>query len=180
MRTTAQPELNDFPKDQVAVFTQDFVQIFSKARSIKASVREHAKLMEHPVESGTLITDHRIILQVEIELSLILSSVDYQDVYKSIRQYYLNSTFLVVQTKAAIYTNQIIESMPHEENPENYNALIVALKLKQVQIVTSQSGILPKNPANATTVDRGIQQGTTTDKPSSSAASLLFGNSGGT
>ncbi len=30
--------------------------------------------MEHPVESGIIITDHRIILPVEIELSLILTS----------------------------------------------------------------------------------------------------------
>lgn len=173
MRTSTNPKKPQTPKDQVAVFTQGYVQVFPKARSVKASIKEHAKLMEHPVESGTIITDHRVIMQVEIELSLVLNSVDYQDVYKSIRQYYLNSTYLIVQTKAAVYENQIIESMPHQEDPETYDSLTLALKLKQVLIVTSQYGVVPKKPSNSTTVDRGIQQATPVIPTSSGAATAI-------
>ena len=147
--------------DYVAVFTQDFQQIFMEARAIKAVVKEQAKLMEHPVESGAIITDHRIILPVEIDLSLILQSPDYQNVYKAIRQYYLNGTLLVVQTRSGIYENQLISGMPHEEDPTQYDALAIALSLKQVQFVTAQFGVVPKNPKNSTTVNRGTQQPTT-------------------
>ena len=153
--------LPSFATDTVAVFTQDYVQIFKNARSIKAVVKESAKVMEHPVESGSIITDHRIILPVEIDLSMILASVDYQNVYKQIRQYYYNSTLLYVQTRAGLYMNQLIQGMPHEEDPEQYDALTLALSLKQVQFVTAQYGVVPKNPSNSTTVKRGTQQGST-------------------
>lgn len=160
--------------DYVAVFTQDFTQVFTKARAIKAVVKEQAKVMEHPVESGAIITDHRIILPVEIELSLILQAPDYQDVYKTIRQFYLNGTLLVVQTRSGIYENQLISGMPHEEDPAQYNALAIALSLKQVQFVTAQFGVVPKNPKNSNTVDRGTQQGTTANGPKTSAAKQGF------
>ena len=161
--------------DYVAVFTQDFTQLFTQARAIKATVKEQAKVMEHPVETGAIITDHRIILPVEIELSLILGSADYQSVYKAIRQYYLSSTLVVVQTRAGIYENQMIQSMPHEEDPAMYNVLSIALSLKQVQFVTAQFGIVPRAASNTTTTDRGTQQGTPTTLPQSSLAHVLFG-----
>lgn len=163
--------------DYVAVFTQDFTQIFKQARTIKAVVKETAKVMEHPVETGAIITDHRIILPVEIELSMILQAADYADVYKSIRQYYLNSTLLVVQTKSGIYENQLIASMPHQEDPEQYDALSLALSLKQVQFVTAQYGVVPKNPNNSTTVSRGTQQSNPATTSQTTAAQDAFTNS---
>jgi hypothetical protein len=112
------------------------------------------------VESGAVITDHRIILPIEIDLSLILASEDYQSVYKAIRQYYLNATLLIIQTRAGIYENQLIAALPHEEDPTMFDALTIALSLKQVFFVTAQFGLVPKNPSNTTTVNRGAQQGT--------------------
>lgn len=144
--------------DVVAVFTQDFTQVFPKARPLKAVVKEEAKVMEHPVETGAIITDHRIILPVEIELSMMLNSVDYQDVYREIRSYYLQSTLLVVQTKSGVYENQLIASMPHEEDPDQYGVLTLALKLKQVQFVTAKYGVVPRSPKHAAAVPRGTQE----------------------
>ena len=166
--------LPSFAVDQVAVFDQDFTQLFKRARSLKAVVKEQAKVMEHPVESGAVITDHRIILPVEIELTLILSSSDYQDVYKSIRQYYLNGTLLVIQTRSDIYQNQLISSMPHEEDPTQYDALALALSLKQVIFVTAQYGVLPKAPKNSNTVKRGTQQGTPATEDQGTALHQTF------
>jgi hypothetical protein len=152
--------LRSRPFNEVGVFTQDFTQIFTNAKAIKAVVKEQSKTMEHPVETGIVITDHRIILPVEIDLSLILTSETYQDVYKSIKQYYLNATLLVVQTRSDTYQNQIISSMPHEEDPTQFDVLLMALNLKQVQFVTPQYGVVPKKAKNSTTQARGVQQGT--------------------
>ena len=153
--------LPTFAVDQVAVFTQDFTQVFRTARPLKCVVKEQTKLMEHPVETGIIITDHRIVLPIEIELTLLLASSDYQEVYENIKQYYLNGTLLVVQTRSDIYTNQLIESMPHEEDPNQYNIIPLVLNLKQVIFVTPQYGVIPKQPSNGNTVKRGTQQGTT-------------------
>jgi len=153
--------LPSYAVDYVAVFDDDFNQLFTEAKALKAVVKEQAKVMEHPVESGAIITDHRIIMPIEIDLSLILNSDEYPDVYQTIRQYYLNATLLTIQTKTGIYENQLISSMPHEEDPAQFDAVSLALSFKQVQFVTAEFGIVPAQPSNSTTVDRGTQQGTT-------------------
>lgn len=154
--------LPGFFYDQVAIFDQNFRQIFSTARPLKAVVKEQAKLMEHPIETGATIVDHRIILPVEIELSLVLESyfgvsVEYQQVYNAIREAYLNSVLLTVQTRSGVYTNQLIQSLPHEEDPTQYDVLTLALSLKQVIFVTAQYATTPKNPSNSNTTNRGMQ-----------------------
>lgn len=146
--------------DQVAVFDQNFNQIFPEARAIKAVVKEQARVMQHPLESGAMTTDHRVILPIEIELSMILTSETYQDVYRQIKQFYLNATLLIVQTKSSSYNNMLISDMPHEENPDTYNILVLALSLKEVQFADTTYAYAPKNPLNSSTVNRGTQQGT--------------------
>jgi hypothetical protein len=162
-----------FGSDSVAIFDQDYQQLFQDARALKATVKEEAKLMEHPVESGATIVDHRIILPVEIELALILTSGAYQNTYNQIRDYYYNGTLLTIQTKSGIYQNQLIQSMPHEEDPSQYDVLTLILSTKQVIFVTAQYGTTPKNAANTNTVDRGTQQGAT-------ANAVQTGSIGGT
>lgn len=174
MATIIDAVLAGFAVDYVAVFDSDYNQVFKQARAIKAVVKEQAKLMSHPVESGAIITDHRVVLPVEIELSLILQAPDYQDVYKIIRQYYLNGTLLLVQTRSGIYENQLIASMPHQEEPDQYDIFTLALSLKEVQLVTAQYAVIPKDPTNASTVKRGTQQGTTPAATKQTAAAEGF------
>ena len=156
-------------QDTVAVFTQDFIQIFRDARAIKAVVKENAKVMEHPVESGAIITDHRIILPVEIELSLVLTPATYRETYDQINQYYLDGTLLIIQTRSGTYENQLIHSMPHEEDTNLFNTITLALGLKQVQFVTAKYTTSPRNPKNSNTKQRGAQQPTAATGPQSSA-----------
>lgn len=147
-----------FFSDSVAVFNQEFEQLFISARAIKASVKESSRIMEHPIENGTVISDHRIILPIEIELILILSSDDYQDVYKNIKQFYTSSTLLVVQTRSDIYQNQIIASMPHEEDPAQYDVLEISLNLRQIQFAQAEYGVKPLSPRNENNINRGALQ----------------------
>ena len=165
--------------DLVGVFNQEFRQVFEKARPLKATVKEEAKVFEYPIETGATITDFRIIQPIEIELSLMLNSEDYKSVYQQIRQLFLNGELLVVQTKSGVYDNQLIQSMPHEEDPEHYDAITLALKLKQALFVTPQYAALPpkqvKNPSNASTVSRGEQQNTSQTNQSQRSRSVLFG-----
>lgn len=169
------PQIATASSDVVGVFNQNFNQVFERARPLKATIKEEAKVFEHPIETGATITDFRIIQPIEIELSLILQSEDYRDVYQQIRQLFLNGELLVVQTKSGVYENQLIQAMPHEEDPGQYDAIILALKLKQAQFVTPQFSTLPvrqvRNPANSSTVPRGEQQ----PRESTRGSSVLFG-----
>lgn len=164
--------------DVVGIYDQNFQQVFATARPIKASVKEDSKLMEHPVETGATITDFSIILPVEIELSIIAAGVDeYRAVYGRIRQAFKNRDLFTVQTFTGLYQNQLIQAMPHEEDPALADAIAIALKLKEVQIVEAQYLSLPaskvRNPANASTVDKGQQQ--PAEASTARSGSVLYG-----
>jgi hypothetical protein len=146
-------------QDVVGVF-DGYSQVFRDARPITASVREEAKMMEHPLESGAVVTDHMVIQPVEIELALTLIPETYRDTYKAIKELYLQGALLTVQTRADNYENQVIASLPHEENPEIFDTITIGLKLKEVRIVKAQveATYKAKNPAQSKTVDRGETQ----------------------
>lgn len=161
--------LPNFSADVVAVFDQSFNQLFDGARPLKASINESAKVMEHPVETGVVITDHKIINPIDIELSMLLTPATYTDVYGQIKQTFLAGSLLTVQTRTASYPNMLIAEMPHEEDPGMFDVIALALKLHEVQFVQAQYGTLPpskvKKKSNASTADKGQVQ---TSEPNTS------------
>lgn len=148
--------------DVVGVFNQSFQQVFPTARPIKAFVDESARAMEHPVETGTVITDHIIFLPNEIELQMILPADEYRSVYDQIKQLYKAATILSVQTRAATYRNMFIYRMPHEENTELFNTIPLSLRLRQILIIQTTTQTLPpaavKDPLDQSTINNGLQQ----------------------
>lgn len=163
--------------DAVAVYDQNFLQIWSGARPVKINVKESKKVMEHPVETGEVITDHVVLQPLEIELSVVAQSADYRNVYAEIKSYFLKSTLVVIQTRTSNYDQMLISDLPHEEEPALYDAITMVIKLRRVEFVSAQFGTLPpskvKNPANASTADRGQQQGA--ERKTSAAASAADG-----
>ena len=145
--------------DTVAVYDLNYVQVFSKARPLKVEVIEDSKVFEHPLADGTTIVDHRIVLPVEIELSLILTSSDYQDVYQEIKQIFLDADLLIISTRSGTYENQIIQSIPHVETSDIYNGFLLTLKTKQADFSTSETSVAPINPSDSSTTDKGLTQG---------------------
>ena len=97
--------------DVVAVLDESNAQLFPLARPGKATVKETAKIAEHPVESGGVIVDHRVILPVEIALEVWVT--DYAATYRKIRAAFYAHKLLKVQTRAGHYENMAIESIPH-------------------------------------------------------------------
>lgn len=143
--------------DVIGIYDQDFKQVFRQARPLKVSIKPTLSTMEHPMESGSPFADHVVYKPIEAELGLILKTTfDYEDTYSSITQYFNNAIKLSVKTKAAIFSNMIITELPHEENSDYYDSLLINLKLKEVIIVNSESIIAPANPNRASTIKKGI------------------------
>jgi hypothetical protein len=166
---------SSFAIDVVGVFDANYRPVFPSARPIKANVKEDSRVMEHPLETGAkTITDYRIILPTELELSVVLQAQDYKNTYKLIKQIFLQGELLTVQTKADVYTNLLISSIPHEENPEMYDAILLAIKLKEALFVTPQFGVVPKKASNSNTVDRGNQQGKEASTANTTKSSTLY------
>jgi hypothetical protein len=115
--------------------------------------------MEHPLETGAVITDHRIILPVMIDLSIILASDDYQSVYQQIKALYTRGELLTVQTRVDSFASMLIEKMPHDESPDMLDGVMLGLSLKEALFVQPQySKLSPskvKQSKNSSTVDKG-------------------------
>jgi hypothetical protein len=144
--------------DVVGIYDENFNQVAKKARTIKLHVKNESKVMDHPVEDGSTISDYTVFLPIEVELTLILFGLDYRDTYNSIIQIYQNRELLNIQTFAGTYNNMIIYDPSHDEGSEIYNSVAMVLKLRQVQSVTPQFSLAPKNKRNKSTVDKGTQQ----------------------
>lgn len=167
--------------DVVGVFDSSLNQLFADARPIKAMIKPLSKFMDHPGESGITITDHRIFQPIEIELSLILKASTFRDTYQQIKAAYVGLTPLSVQTKADTYANMYVTDMPHDEDPEIFDTISVALKLREVIFVVAQYQQLPatqvKKPANSSTVKTGQKNPQPATAPQQSILhSLFFGN----
>lgn len=151
-----------FALDVVAVLDSDFNQLFDLARPMKANINPQSKLMMHPIEDGSLITDFRIILPLEIELGMLITGDEYRSVYQQIKTSFLNADSLIVQTRADTYFNMVIEAMPHDESVDQFDVLPIALKLKEAILIQVQYQALPPEavatPADQSTVKRGAQQ----------------------
>lgn len=151
--------------DVVGVFDKDFNQVLVDARPVKCTVKEDSKVMEHPLETGASIVDHKIILPIEIELSVVIQSEKYKDVYDQIKKRFLDSELFSIQTKTGVYNSMVIQSMPHDESPEMFDTVGVAIRFKEVKLVTATFGKLPpkkvKKKKNSDTTKKGEQQGAT-------------------
>lgn len=163
--------------DVVGVFTQGFVPVFQTGRPIKADIKEDSKIMEHPLENGATIVDHRIILPIEIELSLLLPNGEYRNIYQEIKQLFLNGEILSVHTRTGVYDNQIIAALPHDESPDMWDTVSLALKLREVQLASSTTSNVPnpRKPSDSGTVQRGTQQGNSATSQDEGKASVLYG-----
>lgn len=148
------------------------LQVLTEASAIKAMINPQAKLMEHPVESGSTITDHRVRLPTEIQLSVIISSDQYRDVYAQIASYYNSATLLQVQTRSSVYSDMLIAAMPHDEDPGMMDALPVALTLREVIFVTPEFSEykVEKKPQSKTVKKGQVQAKETADTGKSQSA----------
>jgi len=163
-------------QDVVAVLASDFSQVFQNARAIKATVGRGSKAMEHPLETGATVTDHRIILPVTVELSLLLTTENYRAVYQQVRDLFKRGELLTVQTRVDSFPSMLIEKMPHEETAEIFDGVALALSLKEAQFVQPQfSALKVAQPKDSNTVQRGQQQPTETPPAAGRRTSILGG-----
>jgi hypothetical protein len=166
--------------------TASIGQLFTNARPMKATIRETSRVMEHPVETGVVLSDHHIINPVEIDIPLVVTNAgggtitsllslagitnstatNYATTYSQIRQAFINATPLAVKTNVGVFSNMIIADMPHEEDPDMYDVITIALHLKQVIYITPgsitvASNFQPLAAANSNTLASGLQSAAT-------------------
>lgn len=126
---------------------------------LSCSVIDDSKLCEHPVESGSIIVDHKIFNPIEIDIKLSIPSVEFYDIYSELEKIYKNSDKLRIKCKNTYYSNMVLQAIPHEENPEMYDRIVFDLHFKEIVEVVPQFIQLPiskvLNPENSDTQKLG-------------------------
>lgn len=162
--------------DVVAVLKGDGgAQVFAAARPMRATVYERADLMEHPLEDGAVIADHRVQRPTEIDLPLFIpGGPDLKTVYAEIRQLWAAGTVLVVQTTAGTYGSMILTDIPHEEHPDAIHSITVGVRFREARFVKAAYGGLAKSKVKAkpkaSTVKTGAKQTTAATAPQTAKA----------
>jgi hypothetical protein len=147
------------------------IQVFQRARAMKINVSPSAKLMDHPIENGATRTDFRIINPLEIELSVICTGSDYQSVYQEIKAAWLAGNLYTVVSKADSYFNMMISAIPHDETPDMYDVIVLAVKMREVIQVETQYQPLPAKRVRHTNDQSTVNSGAVT--PATPPPSLL-------
>lgn len=155
--------------DTIAVFDSNFNQVFQAARPMKCTARPIARLMEHPLETGQIISDYKIIMPVEVTLPLIVASDVYRDIYAEIYNLMAKSELLMVQTRATNFSNMLISEMPDEERPDMFDVIMIELHLKQVLLVEAASNFSPADGTQVNTQNSGQQSSSPVTLPNNSA-----------
>lgn len=164
--------------DIVGIFTSGFQQLFPSARPLRANVVPSSQLMEHPIETGAKIADHRVFNPIEINVVAVLTPEEFTNAYQAIATAYRSEELLIVQTKTGPVENMCLVAIPHDETPQMGDTIAITLKFKEVEFVEAQFEALPPdrvaNKKDASTKSRGEQQTTTTPpaKRTSTAAKI--------
>ena len=152
--------MND-KQDVVGVFSDDGKQVFAAARAMRLQVVRDSKTMQHPLETGGSVVDHRIIMPAEATLQVDAQAKDYKQMYSEIAANFNSGAMLTVQCRASSYANMYIASMPHEETPDAIDKLTIVLKLVEAQFFKSQAtaSTAGRNSKSSNTAKRGEQSG---------------------
>lgn len=166
--------------DVVAIVDPDSgLQLFTSAEAMKANVGPLSKIMDHPLEDGSPVSDYKIILPITIDLIMLVNAASYDGTYQQITQAFQDSTFLTVRTNADTFENMVIEGLPHDETPEMFGMLSIGLRLREIQLVTVQYQALTSsdvaNTNDQSTVNTGEQQPQTNNSTAYDAANYLWG-----
>lgn len=166
-------------QDVIAVFDNDFNQLFPDARALTADVSETAKLMKHPVETGIVITDHRIIEPIKITLNVIMRPDTFADMYQQAKDVFKGNTTIQVQTKTDLYSSMLMQELPHKEDAAHFDTITMVMKFEQVLFVKAQtlklSSVNAGNKTGKTASATDSEHAKETTQKSSAAYSLIFG-----
>jgi len=124
--------------DEVIV-TRNGSPAFSAAvRPMDVYVTREARLMEHPVEDGSKVTDHIVYEPTEVAVECNIIG-DYRSAYAEIEGIFSQALVLEVSTKSKTYPSMVIKEMPHGEDGDKFDALSMSLILREVVFVQPET-----------------------------------------
>lgn len=145
----------------VIILDNDTLQeLWAGSDIMQVSVMETSKATRYAVEDGTSRNDHVIQNPVEITMSIVLVG-EVARLFQLLKQSYLERKLVTVQTKTDVYTNMLVEEIPHDQDAGMTDGVTVSVRFVEWREVVPEYGELTMsrvaNPNQSDTVNRGSQ-----------------------
>ena len=105
---------------------------------VSGDINISSDLCEHPTETGSVVTDNAIINPISMKIQVAMPTALYTRIYAQIARYFKDKTYILVQTKFAMYKNMVVQSMPYKLDNSTVDRPIIELELRQVMEVSPQ------------------------------------------
>lgn len=130
-----------FSKKQIAIYNASgeatsFNEVLSKLSIMGVYTNPTITVMKQPIETGQLISDHKIINPIQIQVEGVIEQINLGSIFSEARNLFETSTLLTVQTKYGTYTNMIISAMPTTCDTRMYDAVGIVLQMEEVLFVS--------------------------------------------
>lgn len=122
---------------------------FFRTAVMNASAEQTGKVCDFPIESGAVISDHKVREPRRITATLVMPGVLAGQVVDQINYYYHHSRKIAIQMPTGIYTNMILEATPVNMNPEDVSRPKFELKFREVLIIEPNYEGVNGTPDNA-------------------------------
>jgi len=141
---------------------KDNKEVLENVQFIDGDVDDDAKIMDHPLENGSVITDHVVFSPNKAKFSIIIDDED-QSSLSEINKYYKDSIPLTIKAKGEMYSNMIIYAKPFKLSSNYFNKTSYTLLMRTVQTAETQYVKMTtdqvKDPKHSSTVKSGQLKG---------------------
>lgn len=133
-------------------------EVLTNVQYIEGHGSDDLRMMEHPIEDGSMIVDHIIDDPKSATVKIKIDDEDSSSL-SELQNLYKNRTPLVLKIKNEIYPNLCISSKPVSATVENFNSSVYDLTFKEVQeaqtVYVKMKMPAVKNKKNASTIKTG-------------------------
>lgn len=146
---------------KVYILDNDTLQeLWAGSDIMSLSISETSKATRYAVEDGTSRNDHVIQNPVEITMNIVLTG-EVARLFQLLKQTYLERNLVTIQTKTDVYTNMLVEEIPHDQDAGMTDGVTVSVRFVEWREVVPEYGELTMsrvaNPNQSDTVSRGSQ-----------------------
>lgn len=122
-------------QDNAVIFTGEAIY---QPNYMKFSTKRGSTLCDHPIEDGSLVTDHKIILPREFTLTVAMPEFGGADIIATLERYFEDSEKIMVECATGIYPNMILTDIPTSITPNNLSRPLYDLSFREILIVGAQ------------------------------------------
>lgn len=155
-------------------------EVLSGLQIARIAIEDSAKLFEHPIETGGVITDHEIFDPNRAVLQAYISNDD-AETLTELEKLYKSGANLRIRACNKIIQNVVISSKPFEVTSDIFDKTLYSISLQEYyEVVPAYVSMPPAkvtNKANASRVNKGVKQAaaSTNNTNRSWLSSLFFG-----